>query len=116
MIFDDVKARVFAGAAFLDAALGTKWTKKVDAERLAISNGEACILGQVFGDYSYGIDELELIDADGNSLTMARTLGFEQDKDNAVTYDLLDQEWKKLLRNRKRQATRKKHTLRVPIV
>lgn len=111
-----VRARVYAGAAFLDAFLGTKWAKQIDPKRLAIANGSSCVLGQVFGDYSEGIDELNLRDLNGVSVTMARTLGFECDKDAGVEYANLDTEWKKLLRNRKRQATRKKHTLRVPIV
>jgi hypothetical protein len=96
--------------------LGTKWAKKIDPERLALESGSACILGQVFGDYIDGIDELNLRDSNGVSETMARQLGFCADRSHGIEYTGLDAEWKKLLRNRKRQAARNRNTIRVPIV
>lgn len=51
--------RVAAGAAFLNEVL-PGWEKKIVLESLDINQWEECILGQLFGDFDKGCDQLGL--------------------------------------------------------
>jgi hypothetical protein len=51
-------SRVQAGAALLDAH-DPDWFKKIDVDKLRMSGGCSCILGQLFGSYWRGLETLE---------------------------------------------------------
>jgi len=62
---------VLDGAAFLDRKEGLLvqlhgWRSKIDVEKLDISDGDVCILGQLFDGYSDGVNKLS-IDQSGQS-------------------------------------------------
>ena len=89
------RALVYAGAAFLDAKIGTQWRKKIDPERLALEDESACILGQTFGDYYDGLERLDISD------DCAECLGFQTNEEHLDDdYARLDREWKLLLKRR----------------
>jgi len=50
---------VSCGVAVLDE-LSPGWADSVDVDTLDVSNGDVCILGQLFGDYLTGCDMLHL--------------------------------------------------------
>ena len=86
-----IRARIRAGAAFLDSFFGSRsrWRRKIDLETLALENGEACVLGQVDGDFhnheeSFGLTDIAC-DALGFSTTYRK-------------YPELTKEWKAYLR------------------
>lgn len=102
MSINAAKSAVKAGVAFLDdnaseyASL-TDWRNKLDLSKLNIASGQSCVLGQLFGDYTTGIDRL------GLTSTSARRKGFESDTygdyGDSVTSDELNQAWKEALGN-----------------
>lgn len=56
-MFED---RVIKGAAVLDASAPRLWREMIDLNTLDLSDGEDCVLGQVFGTYVDGLTALEL--------------------------------------------------------
>jgi len=99
-----IRAFVYAGAAFLDAKIGTEWRKKIDLERLNLESCISCILGQTFGEFKKGEDELDI---HGDAVAC---FGFERPsiiKDPSrddpswdecdEEYKMLTEEWKELL-------------------
>lgn len=42
-----------------------EWRKLVHWDKLNLLNGRFCVLGQIYGDYHTGLNELELGDGDG---------------------------------------------------
>jgi hypothetical protein len=51
------------GAALLDARL-PGWRDVIDASQLDLNSCQACVLGQLFGDYSRGLCLLDVADAE----------------------------------------------------
>ena len=78
--------RVSAGAKFLDSVHYT-WANKVDIAKLAMQDGESCIVGQLYNGYETGLSRL------GISSTKAMSYGFE-DESYEVTYTALTAAWK----------------------
>ena len=58
---DAARTRAARGAAFLDA-LDPAWATRVDARRLELSDGAACVLGQLHGDYRLGLGRARVLD------------------------------------------------------
>ncbi len=88
------------GALLLDA-LVPGWWKNIDIIKLRLSSSVNCILGQIFGSYGKGLNELDL-DNDGPYY------GFQED--NSVTHAQLTREWRLLITNRRNaEASRKVH-------
>lgn len=52
---------VASGAAFLDEKYPA-WRQRIDVDTIDISDGDHCILGQLYGSYSQGVDLLRLGD------------------------------------------------------
>lgn len=90
-----------AGATYLDENY-PDWRDNVSAENLDMSSGSQCILGQFFGDYDRGINEIWQRDFshtdewDGES-QIAHDLGFLA---NGACYQALDEAWVKELYKR----------------
>jgi len=62
--------KVQAGAALLDDLGPEQWWTKLDAANLEISSCVRCVLGQLYGTYSVGLDGV------GISTNDARLYGF----------------------------------------
>ena len=85
---------VAAGAEYLDRSskAPSDWRQKIDTSKLSISDGQLCILGQLFGGYYKGLDVLSLT---GNH---AERLGFvAQDSHPYVNSTQLTAAWKAFL-------------------
>ena len=57
---EDIKLRVKRGAVFLDEKRGPHWAEQVALEELDMNSCLSCVLGQLFGDYRAGADQLKL--------------------------------------------------------
>ena len=53
--------RAARGAAFLDGA-DPGWARRVNPARLSLADGEACVLGQLHGDYRLGLGRARVTD------------------------------------------------------
>lgn len=53
--------RARAGAAFLDGA-DPGWAARVSPSSLSLADGEACVLGQLHGDYRLGLGRARVVD------------------------------------------------------
>jgi hypothetical protein len=86
-----IPEEVKAGMALLDERV-PEWRKKVNPSSLNMSSCFSCILGQVFGRYSYGVKELELGEDD------PQELGFlTRDYGSYGEFRELTQAWKEAL-------------------
>jgi hypothetical protein len=47
---EEVLARVKAGMALLEEKLGPEWVDHIDMKTLDLSNGNFCVLGQIYGE------------------------------------------------------------------
>lgn len=97
--------RVARGAALLDAQEPDWWNGKdkptIDLKTLNLGSTYYCVLGQVYGDYSDGLNELSLIDSS--------PYGFDiEDGGRALRqrYDTLGRRWRELITSRRRAAAR----------
>ena len=77
----DYSDRVREGAALLDERR-PGWRGAIDVERLDLGSCFNCVLGQLYGQFGYGM--LTLLDVDDDELTntdraLARALGFIAD-------------------------------------
>lgn len=112
------RAAIRAGMAFLDA-MRPQWRRRIDLEKLDLSEPDCCVLGEVYGDYFKGRDRLlngsvptdeygddELLDDDTRSRVLnarAQALGFYADRDE--DYPRLTRLWRE--EYRKGQARRR---------
>lgn len=95
--------RVRAGAALLDARK-PGWDSKIKADRLALEDGSACVLGQVYGDYSDGYRELFALEENSYNPEIEKTseaLGFVLTGTASRQYRRLTQAWKRFLSKRR---------------
>lgn len=69
-VTSDIAERVEAGAAFLDER-HPGWVDDIDTEKLDLIDCRVCVLGQLFGSFSRGLDTLDLGDRS------ARRFGFD---------------------------------------
>jgi hypothetical protein len=53
-----VLGRVKRGMALLQEVYGDDWVEQINANRLDLSSSSECVLGQVYGEYETGLDEL----------------------------------------------------------
>lgn len=57
----DYTSKVQSGIALLNAHFGgSSWKKDIDLDTLDLGSCGVCVLGQLFGDYSDGLDELSI--------------------------------------------------------
>lgn len=60
-----IKARVIAGIELLKEKYGENWVEHIDMEKFDIANGERCILGMVYGRYTFGLERLAIPEHEG---------------------------------------------------
>lgn len=53
-------AKIAAGIKLLDNHVGSSWRDSINLDTLNLGSCSVCVLGQVFGDYQEGLDELDL--------------------------------------------------------
>lgn len=95
--------RVARGIQFLDDSAWPDWRSKIDLDALYLYSSNECILGQIFGTYYDGLEELEI----GNGCSCcaqyeisAMDLGFNTNyshDEHSVDYSHLDAAWRKAL-------------------
>jgi hypothetical protein len=85
-----IAQRVDNGIALLDEKVPS-WQDKVDPSTLTLSRIDACVLGQLFGSYYDGAEQLGF---DPES-KQASDLGFflKDDEHRYITYQQLTEEW-----------------------
>jgi hypothetical protein len=88
---NEIKARVNAGALWLEEQFGPEWIDKINLDRLNLSSSTTCIAGQVYGNYSKLVrDKL------AGDFVQAVDYGFGE------AFDQLNEAWtKKILKLRK---------------
>lgn len=83
-----IQDKVRAGMEFLDEKK-PGWESRIDIERLNLANPMQCVLGQLYGEYTVGIVELDLIGVVDRDL-----LGFTIYPSPSVGWSGLTCEWK----------------------
>lgn len=94
----EFKARAARGAALLDE-LRPGWYRDVDANTFSIVSTTQCIVGQLFGDWTYGTQELNI---EGNR-DACEHFGFELTEDEyglEAPRDILESRWLLEIANR----------------
>lgn len=90
IVNDTVKTAVAEGAKFLDAHFGkTTWRKDINVVEFDIDNGDTCIIGQLFGSYDDGIEEL--------GISYGYKYGFASNFGRNLPAGMLDFEWKRVI-------------------
>jgi hypothetical protein len=99
---DSVEARVARGAAVMDC-FAPGWELVMDLGDLDMADCHVCILGQRFGSYTAGLDELELFRPDDfdfdKGVDWQVDCGFDV-HGNAAQYVELTDAWGKLIKDR----------------
>ena len=100
----DLSQRVRNGITWLDAYGPKNWRRKIaaaiKARRFDMASAKHCALGEIYGDYSDAIDNLDI----DNPLQ----LGFDKDCSRAESYADVTAEWKRRYREGQRQAAKAK--------
>ena len=117
-VTERLRKRVRAGMAFLDVT-NPRWRRSINLDKLDLSDGECCVLGEVYGDYSDGRNALfrdvsELSNDYGATIEtesqrrnkMAETFGFWLDDAETPHYRRLTEIWKEEYRRGQAQARR----------
>jgi hypothetical protein len=91
-----VAYRVAKGIKLLNREYGKSWLRIIDPERLALENCEACVLGQLEGEYSNGT---KLLGIKHNGAPY----GFDRyDGEDDSAYDRLTRAWRKNIKELRR--------------
>lgn len=106
LTFEAARARAARGAALLDERDGG-WAVHVDPASLRLSDGTACVLGQLSGEYRRGLRArvLDLSSAPGRFVSPV-DLGFQAvddlgDAAEDLDYALLTRAWRELVDERR---------------
>jgi len=91
------EAEVERGIALLDEHAPADWIGNVDIERLDMGSGRNCILGQVFGNYSWGLSALRTTMEGEPSWKFGFNLYFKSVFELG-NWSALTEEWKRALR------------------
>ena len=94
------------GAKLLDS-VDPDWYKKVKITTLDMSNGNVCVLGQLYDDYYEGL--LKIIPHKGSSTEssvdrFATKYGFQLESADDPAYPELTGQWKEEIRKRRSNA------------
>ena len=100
LTLDAARARAARGAALLDDR-DAGWADRVDPGTLHLSDGSACVLGQLWGEYRHGLGRARVLDfssAPGRFVSPV-DLGFQAvgdlgDAAEALDYTLLTRAWR----------------------
>lgn len=93
-----LKVRLDKGTALLDLALGQDWPNKIDLETLDLANPGTCVLGQLYGQYATGLNELF-----HGLPSQAFELGFNSAHAYPKEYSSLDRAWTKHIKDLRKE-------------
>lgn len=106
LTLDAARARALRGAALLDDQ-DPGWAGRVDPGTLALGDGAACVLGQLWGDYRHGLGRARVIDLSSAPTRFVSPvdLGFQAVGDlgeaaESLDYAFLTRAWRELLATR----------------
>ncbi|MDX1420340.1 MAG: hypothetical protein R3181_10270 [Rubricoccaceae bacterium] len=103
----DARARAARGAAFLDGT-DPGWHARLRTDTLALADGQACVLGQLHGEFRLGLLQSRVLD--GSSARVAfvspADLGFHARPslaaaEEALDYTLLTRAWREEVARRR---------------
>ena len=92
---DTVEEAVSFGVALLDE-WAPGWAGSIDVDTLYMSDGERCVLGQLFGGYDYGCDRLGLYE------DMPARFGFNVD--GQKPWQPVEDEWRRIITERQTET------------
>ncbi|SRR5258708_1979855 len=95
-ISESIKNRVKAGAAFL-SVIRPGWVKDIDLKKLDLSNANTCMIGELYGEYSPGIEKIGL-DEYGD---VPEQMGFYAQ--STREYKVLTKAWKNFINKVRKQ-------------
>lgn len=97
--FETLRAKV--GATLLDV-FRPGWADEIDVGRLNLRSCDACVLGQLFGDYRNGAEKLFAVvkEARQDVETAAVTAGFQTWDQDLAVYSNLTKAWKREIAKR----------------
>ncbi len=96
-----LKERVLAGIDVLNEKYGPNWVDHVDASKLFMESGQACVLGQVYGGYWDGVAALTETSRDDGFGSARMKFGVEHgffQSGDMPSYSRLNTAWRKVLR------------------
>ena len=107
---DAARARAARGADFLDGA-NPGWAAHVDPDRLELSDGRSCVLGQLHGGYRLGLGRARILNLSSAPIASLSPvdLGFQaigdlgQDAED-LDYAFLTRAWRECLQARQLEA------------
>jgi hypothetical protein len=82
------------GARLLDRE-APGWERKIDLDTLDLEHTCNCVVGQVYGDYDEGIEQL-----DGDAESHPERYGFDIDPAADYEYESLTERWRGFLKRR----------------
>ena len=98
----DVRAAIWRGTGFLDARV-PGWRDKINLKKLDLSSPQFCVLGEIYGYYSTGIDSL--FSEGGNPCDYGFELPEKRGAEKASTvYRRMTAEWRAAYRAGQRRA------------
>ena len=100
LTLDAARARAAQGAALLDDR-DPGWAARIDPGTLALGDGAACVLGQLWGEYRHGLGRARVIDLSSAPTRFVSPvdLGFQAVGDlgeaaESLDYALLTRAWR----------------------
>lgn len=91
-----IKERVLEGIKLLDGVYGPGWVDHVDPRRLIMSSESSCVLGQVYGDYSRGLEKLNISHGKAHAFDVDDSRFFDGES-RMERYSDLEDAWKRVL-------------------
>lgn len=103
-------ARANQGAAYLDGA-DPGWASRIDPGTLVLADGQACVLGQLHGDYRRGLSRSRVLDLSSAPTRFVSPvdLGFQASGEGGeeaerLDYAFLTRAWREAVRQRRNQS------------
>ena len=103
LTLDAARGRAAQGAALLDDR-DPGWASRVDPGALALGDGAACVLGQLWGEYRHGLGRARVIDLSSAPTRFVSPvdLGFQAAGDlgeaaESLDYALLTRAWREIV-------------------
>ena len=120
LTFEAARGRAEAGARLLDDH-DPGWAAGVDPGRLELADGQACVLGQLWGGYRRGLGRSRVLDLSSAPTRFVSPvdLGFQAvgdlgDAAEALDYAHLTRAWRELVAARRRVAARPPRSVPAP--
>lgn len=89
----EVQYRVAEGIALLNQEYGRSWLRKIDPERLALEDGNSCVLGQIEGEYNTGLNKLKIYEPSDYGFILRRG-----QRGRPIKYSTLTRTWKRSIK------------------